>query len=100
MVLDAERLAHFEQKALAILNEHLLAIRLRAAGGRLVEVTWLLTYVGDGWCRVDWDTPWWRQIAERHADAVHVTPGGDSPLRTSSPAREFPQESGLPHSPD
>jgi len=76
MVLDAERLAHFEQKALAILNEHLLAIRLRAAGCRLVDVTWLSTRVGDGSGRVDWDTPWWRQIAERQADAVHVTPGG------------------------
>ena len=76
IALDAGRLALFEQKALAILNEHLLAIRLRAAGCRLVDVTWLATRVGEGRGRVDWDTPWWRQIAERHADAVHVTPGG------------------------
>jgi len=76
IALDAGRLALFEQKALAILNEHLLASRLRAAGCRLVDVTWLSTRVGDGRNRINWDTPWWRQIAERHADAVRVTPGG------------------------
>jgi hypothetical protein len=76
MALDAARLALFEQKALAILNEHLFAIRLRASGCRLVDVTWLSTRVGNGSHQVDWNTPWWRQIAERHADAVHVTPGG------------------------
>jgi hypothetical protein len=76
MALDTVRLELFEQKALAILNEQLLAIRLRAAGCRLVDVTWLSTRVGDSRNRVDWNTPWWRQIAERQADAVHVTPGG------------------------
>ena len=72
----AERLALFEQKALTILNEHLLAIRLRASGCRLVDVTWLSSHVGGGLDGLDWDTPWWRQIAERTVDAVHVTPGG------------------------
>jgi len=76
IALDAGRLALFEQKALAILNEHLFAIRLRAAGCRLVDLTWLSTRVGDGFDRIDWDTPWWRQIAERRVDAVQVTPGG------------------------
>jgi hypothetical protein len=76
MSLDPGRLALFEQKALAILNEHLLAIRLRASGCRLVDVTWLSSRVEDGCDGLDWGTPWWRQIAERTVDAVHVTPGG------------------------
>jgi hypothetical protein len=74
MALDERHLALFEQKALTILNEHLLSIRLRAAGCRLVDVTWLSSRAGAP-DRIDWDTPWWRQIAERTADAVHVTPG-------------------------
>jgi len=75
MSLDTGQLAIFEQKALAILNEHLLAIRLRASGCRIVDVTWLSSRVEDGLDGLDWDTPWWRQIAERKVDAVHVTPG-------------------------
>jgi hypothetical protein len=78
MALDAGRLALFEQKALTILNEHLLAIRLRASGCRVVDVTWLSSRVGGGLDGLDWDTPWWRQIAERTVDAVHVTPHGIS----------------------
>ena len=72
MALDARRLAYFEQKALTILNEHLLAIRLRASGCRLVDVTWLWSRVGGSLDGLDWDTPWWRQIAERTVDSVHV----------------------------
>lgn len=75
MALDAEHLSRFEQKALAILNEHLFGIRLRASGCRLVDVTWLSSRLG-GLDGLDWDTPWWRQIAERTVDAVHVKPGG------------------------
>jgi hypothetical protein len=76
IALHAGSLGLFEQKALAILNEHLLAIRLRATGCHLIDVTWLSTRVRDGRDPIDWNTPWWRQIAERQADAVHVTPGG------------------------
>jgi hypothetical protein len=76
MTLDTGHLALFEQKALTILNEHLLAIRLRASGCRLIDVTWLGSRVEGGLDRLDWDTPWWRQIAERPVDAVRVAPGG------------------------
>jgi hypothetical protein len=40
IALDADRLV-LEQKALTILNEHLLSARFRAAGCRLIAVTWL-----------------------------------------------------------
>lgn len=71
--LDDRNLHRFEQKATAILNEHLLALRLRAAGCRTIDVTWLSGVLA-GLCRaaVDWDTPWWRQLAERDRDAIKV----------------------------
>jgi hypothetical protein len=39
--LTDDSLAQFEAKALAILNEHLLTIRLRAQGCALLDATWL-----------------------------------------------------------
>ncbi len=75
--LDADRLTFFEQKALTILNEHLLSARLRATGCRLIDVTWLTSRPRVTADRVDWQTPWWEQIGNREADAVRVTPGRD-----------------------
>jgi hypothetical protein len=63
----------FEQKARTILNEHLLGIRLRAAGCRLIDVTWLSTVLSRGGS-VDWDTPWWVQLAERDRGAISIVP--------------------------
>jgi hypothetical protein len=80
MVLDSAGVALFERKALTILNEHLLAIRLRAAGCRVIDVTWLSSRV-KSLNELDWDTPWWQQIAERSVDAVHVTPGAAPAVR-------------------
>ena len=62
----------FRQKALAIINEHLLAIRLRAIGCRLVDVTWLAGVVRRGEA-IDFDTPWWRQLETREVDVVVPT---------------------------
>jgi hypothetical protein len=63
----------FEQKALAILNEHLFSIRLRAMGCRLIDVTWLSARLQEQPAAVvDWDTPWRRQLAERDRDRVVV----------------------------
>ncbi|GAB4071158.1 hypothetical protein KHC28_10370 [Ancylobacter sonchi] len=39
--LDAGTLAHFEAKALAILNEHALSMRLYGQGTALVDATWI-----------------------------------------------------------
>jgi hypothetical protein len=69
--LDASTLRQFEQKTLAILNEHLLGIRLRAAGCRTIDVTWLSGVLAGG-RTVDWRTPWWRQLAERDRHALRV----------------------------
>ncbi len=72
--LDPTGLSEFEQKAMAILNEHLFGIRLRAAGCHTVDVTWLSSVLGrsDSW---EWDTPWWEQLAGRDQDQLHVMPG-------------------------
>jgi hypothetical protein len=73
LTLDEAGLGMFEQKARAILNEHLLGVRLRAGGCRLIDVTWLSTRE-----RPDWDTPWWQQLAGRDRDAVQATPGAEA----------------------
>ena len=44
--LSLESLARFEAKAVAILNEHALSIRLRAQGCAVIDATWLATHIG------------------------------------------------------
>jgi hypothetical protein len=78
-VLDSTSLSQFEQKALAILNEHLLGIRLRAAGCRTIDVTWLSSVLARGE-PVDWRTPWWRQLAGRDRHALRMN--GDALVAT------------------
>ena len=73
LTLDAEGLNMFEQKALAIVNEHLLSVRLRAAGCRTVDVTWLSAQITRN-VEPDWSTPWWNQLAARDRDAIVLTP--------------------------
>jgi hypothetical protein len=68
LALDEAGLAVFEQKALAIVNEHLLGIRMRAAGCRLIDVTWLSAQLAAGRAP-EWETPWWEQLAGRDRDA-------------------------------
>jgi hypothetical protein len=73
MGLDTANLQRFEQKTMAILNEHLLGIRLRASGCRTIDVTWLsglLARRRPG--PIDWTTPWWRQLAGRDRHAIQV----------------------------
>jgi hypothetical protein len=71
--LEEANLRHFEQKATAILNEHLFALRLRAAGCRTIDVTWLSGLLAARQtAEPDWDTPWWRQLADRDRDALRV----------------------------
>lgn len=71
--LDRTNLLEFEQKALAIINEHLLAIRLRGQGCPLVDVTWLDTVGTTG--EPDLHTPWTTQLAQRDEAAVVVDDG-------------------------
>jgi hypothetical protein len=71
--LTPETLASFEKKALAILNEHLFAIRLRALGCRVVDVTWLASVYPQAAGRgVPWLTDWRRQLSQRTADRLVI----------------------------
>ncbi len=71
--LTPEMLPTFERKALAIINEHLLSIRLRASGCRLIDITWLSTMLRKGPAAgIDWNTGWSSQLASRFRDAVVV----------------------------
>jgi hypothetical protein len=67
--LAPENLVEFQEKARAIFNEHMLAIRLRALGCAIVDVTWLSAQLSRG-NYVDWRTLWRRQLAERDRDAI------------------------------
>jgi hypothetical protein len=73
LALDEAGVEMFEQKARTILNEHLLGIRLRAAGCRLIDVTWLSTTLSRGG-PLNWNTPWWTQLSERDRDANSIRP--------------------------
>ena len=71
--LTSETLPEFEHKALSILNEHLLAVRLRAMGCRPIDVTWVAAMLARGKAAsIPWDTPWHRQLANRDRDALAV----------------------------
>lgn len=60
--LDNETLPTFEAKTLAILNEHLLGVRLRAQGCVIADVTWATSEL-QRQGRVPWDLPWREQFA-------------------------------------
>lgn len=66
--LTKETLPTFEAKAMAIVNEHLLSVRLREAGYPVVDVSWLAgRLVSGGVQEVEWNRPWQSQVAERPA---------------------------------
>jgi hypothetical protein len=74
----AETLTAFEHKALAIMNEQLLGVRLRAMGCRLVDVTWLATELArTGGTLVRWHTGWQEQLAGRDRDALILSTNGN-----------------------
>jgi len=70
--LTSETLDFFEQKTLAIFNEQMLSIRLRAQGCMLADTLWAATTLGrDG--RLPNLTPPWRvQLAERAWNSVSL----------------------------
>jgi hypothetical protein len=68
--LTQETLPEFERKALAILNEHLFSIRLRALRCRVVDATWLWTQLAQEDREVNWALGWREQLATRGVDAV------------------------------
>jgi hypothetical protein len=82
--LTPETLPRFEHKALSIMNEHLLSIRLRALGCRQIDVTWAASVLARSrGAKVRWNTPWRQQLAERDRDAV-VLPAAPAPAAATS----------------
>ena len=71
--LNSQSWPGFQAKATAILNEHVLAIRLRAQGTRVIDTTWLATQLltknADA---VDWGRSWRAQLAERDQASLIV----------------------------
>ena len=71
--LTPETLPTFEHKAVSILNEQLLGIRLRALGCHLIDVTWLSTMLRyKSALEISWTTGWREQLANRDGDVLVV----------------------------
>ena len=69
--LTQENLPEFERKTMAILNEHLFAIRLRALGCRVVDTTWLATQLAIAADpNIRWALGWREQLATRDTDPL------------------------------
>jgi len=82
--LTRDTVRAFEQKALAILNEHLLSIRLQAQGCRLVDVTWLSTMLArQAAHEIPLGTSWREQVANRDRDALVLSDWHEAPVRTT-----------------
>lgn len=76
--LTPETLPQFQSKALAILNEHMLAIRLRRQGTAIVDATWLATVAGRSGAPKLGAFPSWRdQLAARDTDPHRVPRPGE-----------------------
>jgi hypothetical protein len=57
------------------MNEHLVSVRLRAMGCRLIDVTWLATMLGRGGASsIRWRTDWQEQLANRDHAALLLSP--------------------------
>jgi hypothetical protein len=72
--LSEETLSLFEAKAVAIMNEQLFGVRLRAMGCHLIDVTWLATMLRrTDASSIQWRTAWQERLANRDRDALRVT---------------------------
>ncbi len=74
--LTAESLPYFQAKVLAMLNEQMLAVRLRRQGCALVDATWLATQAARSNLPAALRAiPYWRiQLSQRDTDAVALPP--------------------------
>jgi hypothetical protein len=70
--LGTGSLRRFEDKAMAILNEHALSVRLRAQGCAAVDLSYLALATRRGEAPLFWPS-WRRQVTDR-ADASHAFP--------------------------
>ncbi len=74
LALTSEALPLFQAKATAIMNEHLLSIRLRAQATKLIDATWLAGQLETTLPELmDWRKPWQQQLAERKVDQLIVS---------------------------
>jgi hypothetical protein len=90
--LTRETLPSFERKAVAIMNEQLLGVRLRAMGCRLIDVTWVATMLAKGDASsIRWATNWREQLAGRDRHAIILRPQAQlQVLNRSSQADDSP----------
>ena len=73
LALNEQSWPIFKAKAIAIFNEHLLGIRLRAQGTRVLDVTWLATQLeSQNRDNIDWNRWWKDQLAERDSDQLVI----------------------------
>ena len=81
--LAPETLPYVQSKARAILNEHLLSIRLRAQATRLIDTTWFASHLDSSDSKaIDWLTSWQEQMGSR-LGAGSATSGADELARLS-----------------
>ena len=72
--LNEETLPLFEDKTVAILNEHLLGVRLRQEGIPVVDVDWLAGQLSAReWGEVPWSLDWKEQVAGRSVGSSLVS---------------------------
>lgn len=73
--LTKATLPTFQQKTMAILNEHLFSIRLRAQGCKVVDTLWLASQLSRRpAAEIAWETVWRIQLAEREQDPLVMQP--------------------------
>lgn len=66
--LTSETLPLFEAKTVAILNEHMMSLRLRELGYPVADVSWLSGQLAEHSVeKIDWHRTWQAQIADRPA---------------------------------
>ena len=75
--LTAATLGFFEQKVMAILNEQMLSVRLRAQGCALADTVWAATALARHRRLPDPVPPWRLQLAGRDRNAVPLEKTGD-----------------------
>jgi hypothetical protein len=85
--LEESTLPTFERKTLAILNEHLFSLRLRAMDVAVVDATWLATVLSGNAVEIPWRTAWRQQLAERDTDAL-LLPVSPAPAGARQPQSE------------
>lgn len=79
--LSQDSLREFEDKALAVLNEQMFGVRLRAQGCRTTDVIWASSKLDRSGTLPQPLPPWRVQLSERAHDAVPLVRSGPLPDR-------------------